>query len=44
MAPSFGAPNRPKMNTAFSKIFSENASIFIAVLITTLPILRRTAR
>ena len=28
VAPSFGAPNRPKIKTAFSRMFSEKATIF----------------
>ncbi|GFH93454.1 hypothetical protein IMSAGC002_04731 [Lachnospiraceae bacterium] len=44
IAPSFGAPNSPKMNTAFKNIFKEKANTFIAVLITTLPTLLKTAR
>ena len=44
VAPSFGAPNRPKIKTAFRNIFRINASIFSAILMVTLPILRRTAR
>ena len=43
-APSSGAPNSPKINTAFSIIFAEKASAFSKVLIITLPMLRRTAR
>ena len=43
-APSLGAPSRPKINMAFTNTFSENASTFKAVLITTLPVLRRMAR
>ena len=44
VAPSLGAPKRPKINTALRMIFSENASTFIMVLIITRPMLRRTAR
>lgn len=44
VAPSFGAPKIPKINTAFNRMFSEKASTFNAVLITTLPMLRRIAR
>ena len=38
-APSFGAPKRPKINTAFNRIFSVNATVFSAVLIIALVIL-----
>ena len=44
VAPSFGAPNSPKINTAFSKTFSEKASIFRTIEVITLPILRRMDR
>ena len=44
MAPSFGAPKRPKMNTAFRTMFREKASTFRTVLTVTLPMLRSTAR
>ena len=43
-APSFGAPNRPKMKTAFSRMFSVNAAAFSAVLIPTRPTDRSVAR
>ena len=44
VAPSLGAPRRLNINTAFKIIFIEKASIFMAVLIMTRPMLRRTAR
>ena len=44
MAPIFGAPRRPNMNTAFSMMFREKASTFMMVLMVTLPMLRSTAR
>ena len=44
VAPSLGAPNNPKIKVAFKRIFSPKASIFIAMLVVTRPMLRRTAR
>ena len=43
-APSFGAPKRPKMNTAFSRMFRVKATVFSAVLIPTRPTERSAAR
>ena len=43
-APSLGAPNRPKINTAFSRMFSVKATVFSAVLIATRPTDRSVAR
>ena len=44
VAPRRGAPNRPKINTAFRKIFSVNAITFSIMGAVTLPTLLRTAR
>ena len=43
-APSVGAPNSPNMNTAFSSMFSEKATVFSTVLMATRPMLRSVAR
>ena len=42
--PNLGAPNNPKMNTAFKMMFNTNASALRAVLTATCPMLRSTAR
>ena len=44
MAPSLGAPKRPKIHTALRMMFREKASTFITVLMTTRLMLRSTAR
>ena len=44
VAPSFGAPNSPKIKVAFRIMFRTKASIFKAILIVTRPTLRRIAR
>ena len=44
VAPNFGAPNRPKINTAFRKIFREKAITFKTMDTVTRPMLRRIAR
>ena len=44
LTPILGAPSRPKMNTAFKKMFSVKAVVLIAVAMVTRPTLRSTAR
>ena len=43
-APMRGAPKRPKMKTALSRMLSEKATVLSAVAIATRPTLRSTAR
>ena len=44
VAPSFGAPNKPKINTAFNRMLSEKARMFNTMETVTLPMLRSIAR